>query len=182
MCSLSRGAGESSIEHSGWEEERKGEIRFGTMRLCEASPFCVRARIQLCTCYIVARCALMRQWIQDHVSSAGGSPVGANLNRVTKLSNLYLCIHTECNEIGARAQVVLVLSFVKQADTVRARLSQLFTPPRRGKIPAKSRLIPTWPNESVRIADPCRGNLSWLVSPAWNNTVWKMRNQVYITK
>lgn len=79
---------------------------------------------------------LMRQWIQDHVSS----PVGANLNRVTKLSNLYLCIHWECNEIGARARTRRsCLVVCKTGRYGSARLSRS----RCGEIPAKSRLIPT---------------------------------------
>jgi len=107
---------------------------------------CTRAYTQLCTWYIVARCALMRQWIQDHVSS----PVGANLNRVTKLSNLYLCIHWECNEIGARARAVLVLSFVKQADKVRTAF--VFT---------------LWWNPGEKPVDP------WTRNPSYREFVWQ---------
>lgn len=133
------------------------------MRLCEASPFCVRARIHSYVLGMVHRreVRLMRQWIQDHVSS----PVGANLNRVRKLSNLYLCIHWECNEIGARARVVLVLSFVKQADTVRTAF--VFTLWRN--LSEKS-VDSNLNSKSISFANSYCANLSWigpLLQIAW---------------
>lgn len=139
---------------------------------------CTRAYTQLCTWYIVARCALMRQWIQDHVSS----PVGANLNRVTKLSNLYLCIHWECNEIGARAcahaRAGLVLSFVKQADTVRVAF--VFALRNPDEKPVDSNLN----SKSIPIVSQIRAvqNLSWLGIAARNRTRWKMRSYAPISR
>lgn len=142
------------------------------MRLCKASPFCVRARIQLCTWYIVARCALMRQWIQDHVSS----PVGANLNRVTKLSNLYLCIHWECNEIGARARASRSCLVVCKTGSPHGF---------RVHVVEKSRWKPGWFQLELkihlsRIVNPCRAKLilTWITSR--NYARWKMRSCTHV--
>lgn len=103
---------------------------------------------------VVARCALMRQWIQDHVSS----PVGANLNRVRKLSNLYLCIHWECNEIGARASRSCLVVCKTGGYGPHGFRVHVVTKSRRkaGWVQLEFEIHPR------RIANPCRANLSWL--------------------